>query len=316
MKRTIASLIAIVGLVAGGAHAQGGIDANGQCVGDANGDAEVTVDELVAAVNNSLNGCPQRALALQFRAVVGDQDYVCGEVYEGLGTTKSPVLATDFRLYVSNVRLVTPEGGEVPLTLDQTSRWQLEDIALLDFEDGCSNGTPQTNAEVLGTVPPGLYSGIRFSVGVPFERNHGNAATAPRPLSVAAMFWSWQGGYKFIRIDAVNPTIPPAGKQVRVHLGSTGCQGDPPREPVTSCTRPNRMEVDLDGFDPDANVILVDLRALYADSDLETDLPDDVVAGCMSDPGDPDCVPVFGNLGVNPEDGSADPSKQTFFRVE
>jgi len=316
MKTTIALFLAAV-LMAGAAHARGGIDANGQCVGDADDNGTVTVDELVEAVGNSLNGCPQRAIALQFRGVVGDQDYACGETYEGLGTTDSPVIINDFRLYVSNIRLVTPEGAEVPLVLDQEiPQWQLEDLALLDFEDGCSNGTDQTNTEVLGTVPPGQYSRIRFDVAVPFERNHGNAATAPGPLGVAALFWSWQAGYKFIRIDALNPSIPPAGKQVRVHLGSTGCQGDPPRQPVTSCSRPNGMQVDLDGFDPDANVILVDLKAMYADSDLESQQPDDVVPGCMSDPGDPDCAPVFGNLGVSLENGSADASKQTLFRVE
>ena len=313
MNKTIASLVAALS-IAVAAHAQ--VDVNGQCIGDADGDAQVTIDELIAAVDNSLNGCPERAVALQFRAVVGDQDYACGQAYENLGTTGSTLVATDFCLYASDVRLVTAEGVEVPIALENDGRWQRDGVALLDFEDGCSNGTTQRNMEILGTVPPGNYSRVRFTVGVPFEPNHGNAATAPPPLSVSAMFWTWQLGYKFIRIDAVNPAIPPAGKQFRVHLGSTGCQGDPPRQPVTSCAHPNRMEVDLDGFEPDTGVILVDLRALFADSDLETSASGDVIPGCMSDAGDPDCEPVFENLGVSREDGSADPTKQTFFRVE
>jgi uncharacterized repeat protein (TIGR04052 family) len=316
MKTKLILLFATLVLLAGRAHAQGGIDVHGQCIGDADANGEVTIDELVAAVSNALEGCPQRAIALQFRPVVGDQDFVCGDVYEDMGATHSQLLAQDFRMYVSNVRLVTPQGAEVPLALDQTKSLQTDDVALLDFENGCGNGTPATNLEVIGTVPPGMYTGLRFTLGVPFALNHGNAATAPGPLAVEAMFWSWQGGYKFMRIDAVNPAIPPAGKTYRVHVGSTGCHGDPPREPVTACDRPNRAEVRFDAFDPDANVVVVDLRALFAGTDLVTVDPNDLAPGCMSDVLDADCDPVFANLGIDRNDGSADASKQTVFRVQ
>ncbi len=33
------------------------------------------------------------------------------------------------------------------------------------------------------------------------------------------MFWSWQLGYKFLRVDT-------ADDEFRIHLGSTGCQSD------------------------------------------------------------------------------------------
>jgi hypothetical protein len=36
----------------------------------------------------------------------------------------------------------------------------------------------------------------------------------------------------------------------------------------------------------------------------------------MSDPADPECDAVFANLGVDRDDGTSDPSQQTFFRVE
>ena len=317
MNRTIIALFAVLASFVTGASAQTGLDVNGQCIGDADGNGVVAIDELVAAVNNSLEGCPQRALAIQFRAVVGDQDFTCGTEYHNIGATQSPLIGLDFRLYVSNVRLVTPEGVEVPLALDQSDQYQLDDVALLDFENGCSNGTKQLNEDVLGTVPPGKYTGLRFTVGVPFALNHGNAATALGPLSVESMFWSWAGGYKFIRVDALNPDVQPTGKTYQVHIGSTGCHGDPPRQPITACDRPNRAEVSFAEFDPDSNVVLVDLKNLYAGTDLANPQSgDDTTPGCMSDLMDPECDPVFANLGLSRVDGSADPTKQTVFRVQ
>jgi uncharacterized repeat protein (TIGR04052 family) len=325
MKSIVPTFLAVI-LFAAAASAQGGLDPNGQCIGDADGNNFVSIDELIAAVGNSLEGCPQRAVTLRFAARVGEQAFACGDAYEGIGTTSAELIPADFRFFVSDVRLVRPDGTDVPLALDETYEpWQLvmdgdgdgtpSSVTLLDFEDGsgpCREfGNSAMNDVVLGTVPPGVYTGVRFTMGVPFELNHGNQATAPDPLSLASMFWTWNGGYKFIRIDSFNLD----GEEFRVHLGSTGCMGDPPVTPVTSCLRPNRARVELNDFDPDTNVVVVDLAELLADSDIESNTPD-TAPGCMGESTDPECGPVFDNLGLNREDGTSDPTKQKFFRTE
>jgi len=259
---------------------------------------------------------PTEEITLRFAAVVGDELFTCGSEYEGIGTTQATLIPSDFRFYVSDIRLVTEDGEEVPLSLDQEVRpWQLDDLALLDFEDGTgpcgSIGNSLLNDSVHGTVPHGEYTGVRFVMGVPFDVNHGNQATAPDPLSLGSLFWSWQGGYKFIRIDSINLS----GQEFRVHLGSTGCQGDPPRSPVTSCAQPNRVFVELDDFDPHSDLIVADLAALLADSNIEFNTPD-TPPGCMANQTDPDCDAVFANFGLNREDGTSDPSAQRFFRAE
>src|SRR5690606_39726454 len=66
-----------------------------------------------------------------------------------------------------------------------------------------------------------------------FALNHLDASTAPSPLNFTAMFWSWQSGYKFLRVDTADDTF-------RVHLGSTGCSSPGPSRPPTSCSAPNR----------------------------------------------------------------------------
>jgi len=290
---------------------QGGFDANGQCVGDKNGDGQVTVDEVLIAVNNALEGCQFMPVTLQFRANVGSQPFVCGNIYHNVGTTNADIVPADFRFYVFNIRLVTTDGKEVALQLDQDHLWQLDNIALLDFENKvppCNDGTSQTNSVVHGKIAPGDYTGIRFTLGVPFERDHADASVAPSPLNISGLFWSWQDGYKFLRIDT-------AFDNVRVHLGSTECMLGSRPNIVTSCGRPNLGEVQLTGFNPASSVIVADLAALLADSDINSNQPN-TAPGCQSDPDDEDCAPIFKNLGVNFDDGSPNPTSQKFFRVE
>ena len=296
---------------AGRVCATGGFDANGQCVGDQNGDGEVTIDELIVAVNNALNGCLFTPVTVQFRGMVGNQPFQCGTSYTNIGTTNGTIVPSDFRLYIHNVRLVTADGTEVPLKLDKDGIWQYKNVALLDFENKVApcnaEGTTATNAVVHGMAPPGTYTGVRFLLGVPFELNHSSQITTPSPLNISAMFWSWQDGYKFLRIDT-------AFDNERVHLGSIGCQTGAGGV-VTSCARPNIGAINLDSFDPATNVIDVDIAALLSDSDINANQVN-TAPGCQSEADDQDCVPIFKNLGVNFSDGSPNPTSQKFFRVE
>jgi len=304
--KCLVSILAFTSAMAQAVQAQSAVT----CSGDADGDGQVIVSELVQAVNNALEGCDLVPITLQFQARVGDQPFACGMSYGGIGTSQAEITPADFRFYVSNVRLLTPSGGEIALRLAQDGRWQHGNVALLDFEDKtrpCNDGTMATNAQVRGIAPPGTYSGVRFVLGVPFDLNHQNAATAPSPLNLTSMFWSWNGGYKFMRIDEAFDTV-------RVHLGSTGCQSGPGGS-VASCARPNRGEVMLTEFDPTSDVIVADLAALLADSDLGVNHPD-TTPGCSSDIEDTDCVSIFENLGVNFSNGLPDPSRQSFLRVE
>jgi uncharacterized repeat protein (TIGR04052 family) len=312
--RSVASITAaLVGacIFAAGAWAQSGFDSNGQCVGDADGDGTVAINEIITAVNNALNGCDFMPITLQFRATVGEETFACGNIYHNVGTTNADIVPSDFRFYVNNIRLVSSDGHTVPLRLDQDGVWQLDDIALLDFENKeppCGGGTTPMNTTVRGMAPAGKYVGVRFTLGVPFSRNHANQAIAPSPLDLTGMFWSWQDGYKFLRIDT-------AFDNLRVHLGSTGCVYGPSPPVVASCARPNRPEVDLDGFDPSTNVIVADLGALLADSDINANQAN-TAPGCQSDPVDADCDPIFRNLGLHFSDGTPSPATQKFFRVE
>jgi len=253
-------------------------------------------------------------VTIEFRAVVGSEDFACGRSYSGIGTTRSRITPKDFRLYVHSLRLIDEKGVEVPIDLEQDGKWQFDDVALLDFESGsggCSNGNVDMNMEVSGTVPAGhKYRGLRFAVGVPFNKNHTDLTAMPSPLNLTALNWSWNAGRKFARIEFAS-TGRPTGYVL--HLGSTGCMPKGSKTtPATSCAQPNRPEIALRDFDPANSVVVADLAALLKDSNVDT-TNEKFKSGCMSSVNNPDCAPLFANLGLPFGD---QPARQpTFFRT-
>lgn len=252
-------------------------------------------------------------VAIRFAATAGGAAVACGQKIADIGTTKSTISFVDFRLYVSRVRLVTAAGAEVPLTLTQDGLWQHDDVALLDFEDAtgpCANGTPETRAVVEGTAPAGEYTGVRFDVGLPFEKNHQDVTLQPSPLNLSRMFWNWSAGYKFMRLD-LRSTGQPRGWLV--HLGSTACKPEgTPSTPAVSCANRNAVAVDLASFSASRDVVELDVRALFAASDVDVNTADTAL-GCMSGSSDPECAGLFGQLGLAIGDRPA--GRQQVFRA-
>lgn len=258
-------------------------------------------------------------ITLHFAATVGDEMAMCGGSYAGIGSDEAEISFTDFRFYVSNIQLLTAEGEAVSFELEQDGMWQTENLALLDFENaeaGCSDtGTAALNGEIVGMAPEGDYVGLTFDLGVPFELNHIDVTTAPSPLNVAAMFWNWQFGYKFIRVDLVTDAEENSGWFI--HLGSTGCESVAGAiAPQGTCSNPNITTITFDEFDFENGVIVTDLGALLTDVALyeNTLMP----PGCMSGTDDPDCPTLFSNFGLSLDEGicpDGDCSTQTLFRV-
>jgi uncharacterized repeat protein (TIGR04052 family) len=257
-----------------------------------------------------------QSVTIQFAAKVGTEAATCRtEPYAGLGTSGSEVTIDDLRFYVSNVRL-RAGAEEVPVTLTQDGKWQYENVALLDFEDGtngCSTaGTTDLNDRVIGTVPPGEYDGVVFDLGVPFELNHTDFNAVPSPLNLAAMYWGWAIGRKFLRVDlSVGDVTWP------VHLGSGQCEsGSGATPPAIACGRPNLPQISVSEFDPETSVLVLDLAALVASSDLSVNTG---APGCQSFPDDTaDCTPLFPKLGLSFETGACegDCNGQSAFHVE
>ncbi len=281
-------------------------------------------------------------VTLRFALKAGKDVVACGKEMTGLGSKRSSAQISDARFHVSNVRLLDSAGKEVPVALTPDGKWQSDSVALIDFEDAsglCKDGgTAETRVQIKGKAEAGAYTGVVFDLGVPFAMNHADVATAKSPLNVKAMWWNWQGGYKFLRVD-FKSNAPAPQDTFFVHLGSTGCgeiadphsalgeavtatheatgtMAVPNMAPEKPCANANIPTVRLMRFDPARDVIVADVGALLRGVDLSNPTP--MPAGCMSGVDDKDCVGLFPNLGLSLKTGACASAcrNQRLFRVE
>jgi uncharacterized repeat protein (TIGR04052 family) len=247
---------------------------------------------------------PVEAQVLRFEAVVAGEPAACDRAYVGLGITKQKVELADARLFLSAIELRDRSGAWQPFQIDGVSPWQDDAVALLDFENqtgACADsGTPEMNAEIHGHVVVADYDAVRFQIAVPEVLNHQNGALAEAPLNVPGMFWTWQAGYKFLRVDwlVAGADLP----RFNMHIGASG-------------KRSNRATITLDGFDQDQPIIM-DLAALARESDLSENT-ERTAPGCMAGQEERvDCGPIFRALSLDFETGGCleGCGKQTVFR--
>jgi uncharacterized repeat protein (TIGR04052 family) len=297
---------------------------------------------------------------LRFALKVGAEPVVCGKDIAKLGKNATGAQLIDARLHVGNIRLIDASGKETPAQLIADGKWQSDKVALLDFENATGlcreGGTAETRSEVTIKAPTGKFVGVVFDMGLPFELNHADVAAAKAPLNVAAMWWNWQFGYKFARIDLKTKSPAPRDAFL-IHLGSTGCgamamEKKPSMDttkamtdtaamtmtktmtgtkaghgagmdmsamnkpPAKPCANPNVVTVRLDKFDAAKEIIVADLDGLLKNVDIANPSPQP--AGCMSGIEDADCSPLFANFGLSLKSGLCENAcqKQTFFRVE
>lgn len=270
-------------------------------------------------------------MTLRFAFMAGKEPVACGKAIKNLGARRSTAQIMDARLYITNIRLLGPGGRETPFALTPDGKWQTDKVALLDFEDGtgmCKDvGTPDTRDIIVGKVPAGRYTGIAFDLGLPFELNHADVAVEAAPLNIQALWWNWQTGYKFVRIDLATDS-PALNDKWFIHLGSTGCgkmaghgHGSDPhgaanKPPEQPCANPNLVSVRLNRFDPSKDRIVADLAGLLTNVNIATSTPKP--AGCMSGVDDPDCRRLIPNFGLSLATGKCVNGcrGQRFFRVE
>ena len=255
------------------------------------------------------------SVSIPVKAVMGSEDAVCSsnrsaKNYSNIGATSHTANVTlkDMRFYIHDVKLVDAAGKETSITLDESSSYQSSNVVLLDFEDGTGSctGNSGTNKTITGTVPAGLYTGIKFTLGVPFSSNHQDVTTASAPLNESGLFWNWRFGYKFLRIDFIHDSF-----SYNLHLGSTGCSASSSTEaPTVACKNPNTSTITLNKFTLNSSTLVLDIAELLASSELDVKavhnsntgsggaVASDKV-GCMSSNADPDCKVIFNKLGLN-----------------
>lgn len=265
-------------------------------------------------------------IQVRFTARAGDAPVRCGDTLSGLGLTQTAAQLQDLRFYVSGVKLLKADGSSVPLTLRANDDWNYTQgdaaVTLIDLEDAtnaCANngeGSAGTNAVISGTVPTGTYTGVQFTLGVPFAFNHTDETTAPSPLNLQALGWGWQMGRRYAKIEFADPagaTGSWSTPAFYVHLGATGCTGNPATGETVACESSNRADVTLPAFDPTTQTIALDVKALVASEDITNN--GGGAPGCMSGKPDPECDTIFPALGLDLATGTSTGTATAFKAV-
>lgn len=226
---------------------------------------------------------------LAFEATAGEQVVRCGAPFQ---VAETSVTIRDLRLFVHDVQLQGPRGQWVPLTLTP-GPWQTDDgVALVDLEDGCHNGTIAEHRTLTGTTSTrGPYTGARLTIGVPQAMNHADPLTLPSPLTTTAMHWTWNAGFKFLRLDAVV-----GGEPTRLHLGSVGCEG--PLGDTVTCSRPNRATGEVTFPPTDTPSLALELSSILAAS----------TGGCMGNADEPGCAGLLAAANLDAHGQSQGPA--------
>jgi hypothetical protein len=119
---------------------------------------------------------------------------------------------TKLKYYVSNFKLTNVDGTVYTVPQDEC-------YFLVDESDANTH-------EPLLEVPEGEYKTLSFILGVDSLRNTMDVSQRTGVLDVSDiatdMYWSWNSGYIFFKMDGTSPSITAMGGVFQYHIGGFG----------------------------------------------------------------------------------------------
>lgn len=184
------------------------------------------------------------------------------------------------QFFISSIEI--KENNQWHKTKLEKSPYQTESIALLG--EYCADIT-QKNWQLNLTNVSEKATEIRFTLGLPFAINHLNPLTQESPLNIPSMFWGWQKGHKFLRLEMAS-----TNDNWLFHLGSVGCKASSPlRAPKQECMYPNRYSYQISLSNPKDKVSF-ELSSLLNGLKLSSE------TSCQSSPVNKHCQQLLKNL--------------------
>lgn len=162
---------------------------------------------------------PKGELELYFNPVVNTSDLIFGNTYtNGAGNAYK---VTEFKLYISEVTFVREDGSE----------YRDNGIYLANMSDLTVKNTIAKTAHggkgvkiTVPNVPAGTYKGIRFTIGIPTNKNNIDATKITDPNNPLhtdnGMYWSWNAGYIFNKFEGTYDSLG-NNKTFRFHIGNS-----------------------------------------------------------------------------------------------
>jgi PKD repeat protein len=104
----------------------------------------------------------------------------------------------------------------------------------------------------LNGIPAGKYTGVKFIIGVDSARSTMDVSKRTGDLDPAAggsdMYWSWNSGYIFYKIEGTSPQSTEMGNMFMYHIGGYGGYSSAVTNNIrsVSLTAPEAIEVGKD----------------------------------------------------------------------
>lgn len=108
-----------------------------------------------------------------------------------------------FKYYVSNIILSKADGSNYLIP---------ESYILVDA------AKPNSLLNSFDGIPAGDYTSISFTIGVDKARNLAGAQTGALDPALG-MFWTWNSGYIFVKLEGTSPQSTAANKSLTFHIG-------------------------------------------------------------------------------------------------
>ena len=117
-------------------------------------------------------------------------------------TVGQTYIISNFKYYISNIHLINKEGKE----------FISPDYFLINEDE------PASKKIILKNIPEGEYTSVSFIVGVDSTRNCSGAQSgALDPAN--AMFWAWNSGYIFLKLEGKSSFSKAPGNIFEYHIG-------------------------------------------------------------------------------------------------
>ncbi len=158
---------------------------------------------IIAVLVAAMSFTPPSAakLIIRFHNYVGDSPMIFDSVsYKNqLG---QPYRVTMFKYYAGNFHFKNKGGREY------TSKRYF----LINQEE------PGSMQITIDSIPAGIYSAIGFTLGVDSIDNCSGAQSGALD-PVNGMFWAWNSGYIFLKMEGISPVSNSNGKRLEFHIG-------------------------------------------------------------------------------------------------
>lgn len=143
------------------------------------------------------------AVKVEFKNMVGDSALLFNRDY--LSPRGDTFRVSKFNYFISNIELIAE---------DNSSFKEVESYHVIKHAGNLTSFT-------ISKVPGGKYKAIRLMIGVDSLRNVSGAQTGALDPAGAGgdMFWSWNTGYIFLKLDGSSPRVNGPYKEISYHIG-------------------------------------------------------------------------------------------------